>query len=70
MAKVLGRQKKASLEKSTLNRVLVWGRHLMADPSFRWTKSDTNAMGALADEIRRVDHDNYLIKKGQKRGYR
>ncbi|MCP5375223.1 MAG: hypothetical protein H6743_03915 [Rickettsiaceae bacterium] len=59
------RQKQLSthLTIPTINRVLVWGKHLMSDPEFRWTKTDTETMGKLADEIRRIKHQEYLLSK-------
>jgi hypothetical protein len=68
--KILERTKAPNLTIQMIDRVIVWAKHLGADTSFRWTATDTKVMTALFDEIRRLNHDNYLIQRGQKTGYK
>ena len=46
---------------ATITRVLSWGKFMMSDPNYRWTQTDTQTMGMLADEIRRLRHQKYLL---------
>ena len=46
---------------ATITRVLSWGKFMMSDPEYRWIATDTTTMGLLADEIRRLRHQNYLL---------
>jgi aminoglycoside N3'-acetyltransferase len=54
-------KKTTSLTAATIGRVLAWGQFLMSQPDFRWTQTDTTTMGLLADEIRRIKHQQYLL---------
>ncbi len=61
------RNTNTNLTKATINRVLFWGKFMMSDSSYRWTKTDTETMGKLADEIRRLEHLKYLLKTNIRR---
>lgn len=56
------RQKSTHLTIATVTRVLSWGKFIMSDPNYRWLATDTETMGKLADEIRRLEHMNYLLR--------
>jgi hypothetical protein len=56
------RNTNTNLTRATLQRVLYWGYFMQSDSNHRWTKTDTETMGKLADEIRRLEHMQYLLR--------
>jgi len=56
------RNTNTNLTIATVKRVLSWGLFMQCDSRYRWLATDTETMGKLADEIRRLEHMNYLLR--------
>lgn len=56
------KQNKTNLTKANLTRILTWGKLMMSEPKHRWIADDTNTIGKIADEIRRLNHLDYKLQ--------